>query len=75
MSTGSSSPSPITSSYINYSKGITILCTYFFSLPFLGFICLSSLIVYTTAKVGGLYFKAKLIGVAGIRPPSKEGTE
>ena len=52
-----------------------MLCTYFFNLPVFGFIYLSSLIVYTTANVGGLYFKAKLTGVAGMRPPLNDGTE
>ena len=42
---------------------------YFFILP-----DLASFIVYTTAMVGGLNLRAKLIGIAGISLPSNEGT-
>jgi hypothetical protein len=42
---------------------------YFFILPDLW-----SFMVYTTAMVGGLYFKANLMGMAGSNRPSMLGT-
>jgi hypothetical protein len=53
----------------DFSKFILISWIYFFYLP-----DLLSFIKYTTATVGGLYFRAKFIGYAGRSLPSNEGT-